>query len=195
MKNKVLGRGVNDADYIVNAGGRGSNIVCPIYSMWHNMLKRCYDKQTQTKRPSYKGCSVCDEWLIFSSFRTWVVARDWQGKQLDKDILKEGNKVYSPNNCYLVSNKVNNLANSLSTLCGVSKTRNKNRYRAYFSECGKQINLGVFNSKQEALLASADFKINSILKNKEISGDRVLYGSFIMLANSYYEKITTQANC
>lgn len=40
-------------------------------------------------------------------FRAWMVGHDWEGKQLDKDILVKGNKLYSPNTCAFVDRVVN----------------------------------------------------------------------------------------
>ena len=57
--------------------------------------------------PTYKGCSVSEEWLRFSNFKRWMEKQDWDGKQLDKDILFEGNKVYSAETCVFVTSVVN----------------------------------------------------------------------------------------
>ena len=37
-----------------------------------------------------------------------MVVQDWEGKQLDKDLLFEGNKVYSSESCVFVEGRVNN---------------------------------------------------------------------------------------
>ena len=41
------------------------------------------------------------------NFRSWMETQDWKGKHLDKDILVQGNKVYSPNTCVFVDSVVN----------------------------------------------------------------------------------------
>ena len=41
-------------------------------------------------------------------FRAWMVEQDWKGKQLDKDLLVQGNKMYSPDTCVFVDGVVNN---------------------------------------------------------------------------------------
>jgi hypothetical protein len=38
------------------------------YITWHNMMSRCYSAIYQQKHPSYKGCTVCDEWLNYQNF-------------------------------------------------------------------------------------------------------------------------------
>src|SRR5690554_513591 len=106
MKNRKLvhGVGVNDADYVIQKweefgyvdGKRKRKLVwrCPYYGVWVRMLERCYSAKTQDRRPTYKGCSVSEEWLTFSTFKDWMKTQKWEGLQLDKDLLFEGNKVY-----------------------------------------------------------------------------------------------------
>ena len=115
----VSGVGINDADYVVKVwegteerypNGNKKRVSvwrCPFYSRWESMLKRCYSKKFQESRQTYKGCTVCEGWLLFSNFRKWMVTQEWEGNQLDKDLLKDGNKVYSPETCVFVSREVN----------------------------------------------------------------------------------------
>lgn len=110
-KNKlVYGHGVNDASYNVYKykwDGKTNKAIwkCPFYTKWSAVLQRCYSEKVQEKYPSYKGCSVCDDWLIFSNFRKWMKTQDWAGKELDKDI--SGSKIYSPETCLMVSPGIN----------------------------------------------------------------------------------------
>jgi len=111
-KRLVCGVGVNDADYKTSLykriDGKTTRIwECPYRSTWVHMLTRCYSKKSLRERPSYTGCSVCTEWLMFSNFKAWMSRQDWKGKQLDKDILIPGNKVYSPATCAFVSRQLN----------------------------------------------------------------------------------------
>ena len=39
-------------------------------------------------------------------------SQEWEGKQLDKDIVIPGNKVYSPDACIFVDKRINNLMTS-----------------------------------------------------------------------------------
>ncbi len=93
----VCGVGINDADYVVRRRNPdGSYWLCPYYHRWTNILIRCYNKFSLEKRPTYVGCSVCPEWIYFMNFRSWMEKQGWEGKHLDKDIITQGNKVYSP---------------------------------------------------------------------------------------------------
>lgn len=108
----LYGVGINDADYSVIRKGIVGDVYkivwrCPYYDKWASMLKRCYSEKYIAKFPTYKDCIVCDEWLTFSNFKLWMQQQDWEGKELDKDILFPGNKVYSPHTCCFIDDAVN----------------------------------------------------------------------------------------
>ena len=113
---KVFGIGINDSPTPVHrnekVNGKSKQVwVCPYYSTWHGMLKRCYSEVYLKKYPTYRGCSVCDDWIYFTKFKAWMMTQDFEGKHLDKDILVEGNKVYSPETCRFVDAGVNTFLN------------------------------------------------------------------------------------
>jgi len=104
-KNRLtFGVGINDVDYPTKPKNAPP---CPYFLVWRGMIQRVYDPNHLKKRPSYLGSSVCAEWLSFSNFRDWIMKQDWKGKQLDKDLLVPGNKVYGPDLCCFVSQQVN----------------------------------------------------------------------------------------
>lgn len=103
----VCGVGVFDAAYKRDS----DNITSTAYRCWHNMLIRCYDKKYQAKEPTYIGCGVCEEWLVFSNFKKWFDENYIKGYQLDKDILVKGNKIYSPDTCCFVPKRINTIIN------------------------------------------------------------------------------------
>lgn len=79
----------------------------PHYTRWTHMLRRCYDQKTKQSMPTYDGCYVCDEWHNFQNYADWCDKNYIAGYQLDKDILIEGNKIYSPETCKFVSQQEN----------------------------------------------------------------------------------------
>ena len=105
----VFGVGIKGLEPTVDENGE----VLDSYNCWIGMLKRCYSAKYQEKRPTYKGCSVCDEWLYYSNFKNWYNENyyeiDNKTSQLDKDVLIKGNKVYSPETCVFVPNFINTL--------------------------------------------------------------------------------------
>ena len=165
-KKLVFGVGINDAVYVVVKwettevnGVRKQKLVwvCPYYRVWYNMLQRCYSPKYQEKYPTYRGCSVSEEWLTFSNFKRWMEGQDWEGLQLDKDLLFAGNKVYSKETCVFVTNGVN----SFTIDCRASRGEwplgvywNKPAGK-FLSQCRnpftkKQEHLGYFTCKEQA---------------------------------------------
>ena len=174
-KKLAYGVGINDADYLVQEyitigyenGKQKRKLIwmCPFHNRWKKMLERCYSEKRLQKYPSYKGCSVCEEWLTFSNFKAWMEKQDWENKHLDKDILFPGNKVYSPDTCVFVDAKVNifliehNAARG-DYMIGVCLNKGKRKFQA---ECrdgsGKKKYLGLFNTEIEAHKAWLSFKL------------------------------------
>ena len=163
-KNRLVhGVGINDADYNVciyeKADGKSKLIeVCPYYSYWRRMLGRCYSKVWLEKYPTYKGCSVRNEWLTFSNFKSWMEQQNWEGRQLDKDFLVEGNKVYSPSTCVFLPQKVNKFITASGKTRGdyplgvwSKKEHKKNPYEAGCSDgSGVLSYLGLFPTPLKA---------------------------------------------
>ncbi len=166
-KKLVQGVGINNADYVVQefetigyVGGKQKQKriwICPYYRAWANMLERCYSAKYQESRPTYKGCTVSEEWFMFSNFKAWMEKQDFEGKHLDKDLLFEGNKIYSAETCVFVAQTVNNFTTDRGAsrgewLIGVDWHKEKGKFR---SQCGnpftkKQDHLGLFTCEQEA---------------------------------------------
>ena len=147
----MYGVAYNDADYTVETGTAGNKQTCPYYRVWRNMIVRCYSDQY----PAYVGCSVCPKWLYFSQFKSWMKTQDWVGKELDKDLLIEGNREYGPNACLFVTRDVNVFAIGKSDLRGTlpqGVTLNKHgRYIAQgVKEKGDHGYLGSFSTAEEA---------------------------------------------
>ena len=153
----VYGVGINDSETPVYKYVNGKKVICPFYERWKGMLKRCYSEKYQEKQPTYIGCSVCEEWLTFSNFRDWMQSQDWECKDLDKDLLIEGNKVYSPHNCIFVSHKINSFTTDRASSRGdcLIGVHWHNRDGKFQSRCnnpftGKYEYLGDFTSELAA---------------------------------------------
>ena len=91
--------------YEVRIGG----VISKQYQVWSAMLARCYNNKVKEKKPTYAGCYVCDEWHDFQVFAKWHDANYFNGSELDKDILIDGNKEYSPKTCLFVTQKENKI--------------------------------------------------------------------------------------
>lgn len=166
-KKLVCGVGINDADYVVKKsetighvdGKRRRKLVwfCPYFQAWENMLMRCYSAKYQERHPTYAGCTVSENWLTFSNFKVWMEKQDWQSKQLDKDILIEGNKIYSPETCVFVTQMVNKFTTDRGLdrgewLVGVCWNKALEKFQSSCSNpfSREREHLGLFNCEQEA---------------------------------------------
>jgi hypothetical protein len=168
MKVRLLfGVGINDAGYVVriteDVGNEGGKRIrkkiweCPFYSRWRNMLLRCYSEKYQKITPTYKECFVCDEWLRFSNFKSWMEKQDWQGKELDKDLLYKGNKIYSPKTCVFIDRILNSFVVERDASRGkypIGVYWNEN-HKKYIARCQNPFSkkyeyLGRFDNPQEA---------------------------------------------
>lgn len=169
MKHKKLvhGVGINDAGYVTQKmetvgyinGKQKKKLVwiCPYYRSWKNMLERCYSEKYQDRYPTYEGCIVSKEWLTFSNFRNWMMTQDFHGKQLDKDLLIEGNKIYSAETCVFVTGAVNKFTTDCGAsrgelLIGVGWHKRSCKFQSLCSNpfTNKQEHLGYFACEQEA---------------------------------------------
>ena len=141
--------GMNDVD-------RATQL--PAYTAWLNMLRRCYDPRHYSKYPTYFGCSVCKEWLLFSNFQKWHNEHYRPGFELDKDIIRKGNKVYGPEFCEYVPKRINYLFCKSNGKrgkfpIGVSYKKDRRLFKAYMLIERRQVHLGYFDNPDDAFLA------------------------------------------
>lgn len=136
------------------------------YSLWASMIQRCYIHTGKNKFPAYIGCSVVPEWHNFQNFAEWYNKNCYsigsENLTIDKDILVKGNKVYGPNTCCLVPERINlmfvskkNIDNGLPIGVHFDSERNK-----YMACCGINVSgsrankkLGRFKTPEEAFKA------------------------------------------
>jgi len=188
----IYGFGVNDADYVIKPLINGKRKSCPYYKRWEALITRCYSKNSLERYPAYVGCSVSDEWKYFSNFRFWMEKQDWKGKQLDKDILYPGNKVYSPDKCIFVPSHIN----LLLTKC--DKKRGKYPLGVYYCESskgfhsslckdGKVLHLGYYNNPLDAhrKYQLEKFRYINQIANKQT--DNRLKNALISISNGIME--------
>lgn len=131
------------------------------YNLWSGMMTRCYNTEYHKKKPSYKGVTVCSEWLHFTNFKNWLHSQSGfykEGWQIDKDILKKGNKIYCPELCVFVPPEVNSQltkANAKRGLypIGVSWHSQHEKFMACLREDKKTKHLGYFHCATQAFNA------------------------------------------
>ncbi len=147
------------------------------YKIWYSMINRCYAKKSLQKRPTYKECTVCDEWIYYKNFKEWYEKNYYEieGEKmcLDKDILVKGNKIYSPETCVFVPSNINTLFTKSDAKrgeypIGVSWKKKNNKYQANCRIFDIKNNkyrykyLGLYNTPEEA------FKVYKKAKEENI---------------------------
>ena len=153
----VFGVGITEGLSTKDADGKTSLD----YNLWCGMLERCYSEKYQLLKPTYKGCTVSDNFTRFSYFREWCnkqVGFGVKGFRLDKDILVKGNKVYSETTCCFVPYEINSLLSCCGKRrgkypIGVSFEPRKGLFQATVSFYGRNKRIGYYNTTEEAFQA------------------------------------------
>jgi hypothetical protein len=138
----------------------GNDVFYNSYTIWHGMIERCYSKKYKDKHLTYKNVTCCDEWLCYKNFKEWYNDNHYevegQRMALDKDILVKGNKIYSPETCVFVPQRINVLFTKCNRTrgiypIGVNYFKIENKYRAQCN-CDKKgnITIGLFNNTDDA---------------------------------------------
>lgn len=126
----------------------------PAGTAWQNMKMRCTSASYQKKRPTYVGCKVSEPWLDFQVFAEWYNKQPNDGTyQLDKDILVENNKIYSPETCALVPRQINQAMVCRANLSGLktgTQLTPKGRYSARHRVFDVEQHIGVYDTEEEA---------------------------------------------
>ena len=131
----------------------------PIVRRWLGMLRRCYSGISLKDNPSYLNVYVCEDWLRFSNFKSWMLGKDWKDNHLDKDLLGDGT-LYQPTFCCFIPPKVNMFMVESKTKrgdcpLGVSYRKDRDYYEAYCNDPSttKKVRLGVFDDPYHAAVA------------------------------------------
>lgn len=153
-KKKVFAIGINN----LNTSTRNNGEHISSYTTWISMLNRCYNEKKQRECPTYKGCSVCEDWKHFGNFKEWFDKNHVEGWHLEKDILFKRNTVYSPQTCCFVPQEINSLFLRKQRCrgkfpIGVHKTKNGKKYKSFITKWGERVYLGRYNTPEEAFNA------------------------------------------
>ena len=128
------------------------------YTVWADMIRRCYDKKYHARQATYIECTVSEGWKYYPNFQKWHDANYQEGYHLDKDLLYKGNTVYSENNCVYLPRQINNLLTNSKAKrgeypVGVSFNSSLGKYHSSLKKNGRTCNLGHYNTPEEAFEA------------------------------------------
>lgn len=132
-----------------------------VYRVWSGILSRCYSPKNQSySRYGARGVYVCDGWLEFQNFAAWYYEQpkgeDWH---IDKDIISEGNLIYSPDTCTFVPPSINTFFATLPKNIGFvpTLTFDKGGYKASISD-GEYKYSKTFKTQYEGFIFYKKFK-------------------------------------
>ncbi len=141
------------------------------YNTWKSMIERCYSPNSSSYlNYGGKGITVCKDWHNFQNFAEWFVQQPNYGKcgfELDKDMVKIGNKVYCSDYCSILPREINQLTlfkeiNKRECKQGVHWSQGNNKFIAQCGINGKQVYLGGYETKEEAYKHYISFKIEYV---------------------------------
>ena len=151
----VAGVGYNDGTYPA--------VKTKEHALWRSMLSRCYTERNLLLKPTYRGCSVSDNFKDYTYFYEWCNRQvgfktyDENGRMfaLDKDLLHKGNKVYSEGTCVFIPMEINNLIVKSDSLrgeypIGVGYDKERDKYRAKLWVNNKPKFLGRYDTIEAA---------------------------------------------
>lgn len=167
---------VHGVGYIGNASSSfnvdNKTVVKKSYTVWAHMIRRCYEVDTFLDK-TYKGCSVCPEWLCFENYEVWYDTNYKEGFEVDKDLKYLGNRVYSPETCTFIPSRINSMIgfktfnsvrkeSNAELPVGVSYHKRDNVYTAQCYDGDRLVSLGYHESPDEAFSAYKEFKLKTI---------------------------------
>ena len=177
------------------------------YYCWIMMLRRAYDEKYHKRQPTYKNVTVCKEWHNFQNFAEWFDSQEFDiGYNIDKDLLKEGNKIYCEEYCTMIPGWLNRLFPVLSRKkessndlpANVERSFSKKhfgKFQGYGWNGLKRVRKGWKCTVYEAEIDSIKIKIkycSLTLKDKSISDN--IKGIIFHKINSLNDKIKMLEN-
>ena len=166
------------------------------YQNWIAMIRRCYDERRKKTYSSYYGtCEVCSEWHNFQVFGTWYEQNFYQvgteRMHIDKDILYPGNKIYSPDTCSLVPQRINMLFMNKPNKRGLPNGIRK-AYGKYLAKYNNE-ELGAYTTLEDAYNVYAAKKEENIKQIADEYKELIPEKLYVALYN-YKVKIENDKN-
>lgn len=163
----------------------GKSIQTQSGSVWYDMRTRCNaNGSIQKRQPRYIGCTMSTDFCNFQYFAEWHIEQIGFGienYEIDKDILFEGNKLYSRDTCILVPYELNmflvahNAARGIYPQ-GVFLDKRRNMFQSRLFVNGKCVYLGAFKTPE---LAHAAFKVAKEAEARRWAS-RLIAGEFVV---------------
>lgn len=137
------------------------------YRVHNDMMRRCYnEKSTGYKDYGGRGITVCEEWKDIVGFIPWFESNYIEGYTLDRINNYEG---YNPDNCRFVdatTQAINRRIFKSNTSGFVGIAPSGKKWGARIRIFKKDIRVGSFKTKEEAVQARDQYIIENKLPNK-----------------------------
>ncbi len=153
IKRKVHGVGYNSGGkHVISIKGMRTHT----YMTWYNMMTRCYSKKLHERCPQYEVCEVSADWQDFQNFAEWYENHELSGLgyHLDKDLLVQGNHIYSAETCCLIPQQLNKIITTgrvrRDCMVGTFRQKQSDKWLSVLSIDNKQVYLGSFSTELEA---------------------------------------------
>ena len=154
------------------------------YGIWCSMLKRCFDGKYKEKFPTYLDSTCNPIWYYYDNFYEWIheqanynVVKNMD-YNIDKDILFKGNKIYAPEKCIIIPQRVNKLftkcdANRGEYPIGVCRDNYSGYYASYCNDGKGQVHIGNYKDINTAFEKYKEYKeeiIKSVAEEEYLKG-------------------------
>lgn len=122
-----------------------------LYDLYRDMIKRIYNPRNIYEINSYDKSLLDNRWFTYENFLNWVFNDKGNNfhyyYNLDKDLIKPGNKIYGPDTCIFLPDHLNKAISINKTTLNLSQgvIKNKDGKRKY----GAVIRSNFFNLKHD----------------------------------------------
>lgn len=166
-------------------------------SRYSNMKARC-GKEYQDKNPRYYGTYMCGEWLENrEAFYKWLDENYYvvEGEQMDidKDILKYGNKEYHYNLCLIVPHSINTFYESIEVgKTNITRSFIRKKYKVRVYDNGEWICANNIDTYNHALDKYCEIKQGILVSKAKALKDKIPEKVYLALINTDVKAINSK---
>lgn len=151
------------------------------YRLWYGVLSRCSNVGNSKIHPRYQDVVCGADFLTFVDFANWCDNQSGfrkNGYEIDKDIIKKGNRTYTGEFCCFVPKYINTLIISNNAIrgdlpVGVSEQNGGYTVKVSRPKLGLKRHVGFFKDYKEAFLAYKKAKESYIKAVAELYKDEI----------------------